>query len=143
MKSSFYNLDQQTSSNTQPQFEAMTISLPFLSYLSNESLFQATAITLPAWLLLIVAPRWRGTRFIAFLAMAILSLIYVLLLVNPILNMGFIPFLEQFLNYGDVVRAFKSPDGVVIGWYVDSGKILFKGNLYRYLNHIEPKLNPN
>ncbi len=97
----------------------MSISVPLLSnesFVSNERLFQFTLITLPAWLLLIVAPRWNATRTVALTAMFLLSLIYVLLLVNPIHDLGFVPFIEQFFNFTDVVNLFKSPENVVVGW---------------------------
>jgi Domain of unknown function (DUF4281) len=109
-------LTKETSTELSVDLAAMTISLPILSYVSNEKLFQATAFTLPAWFLLLVAPRWRGTKVTAFLAMALLSLLYVLMLVEPIHTKGFLPFIEQFLSFNDVIKLFQSPDGVAVGW---------------------------
>jgi hypothetical protein len=111
----------------------MTFSAPLLSsFVSNEHLFQATAITLPAWLLLIVAPRWRVSHATAYFTMGLLSLIYVLLLVNPIQTQG-VAFFEQFLNFNDVVKMFKTPEGVVVGWYVRRGGKSFS-LLFEYSN---------
>jgi len=94
----------------------MNLSLPILSYVTNERLFQAASITLPAWFLIIVAPRWRFSQVVAFLTLALLSLIYTLMLIPPIHTLGFVPFVEQFLNFNDVIELFKSPGGVVLGW---------------------------
>ncbi|KAL4519690.1 hypothetical protein Ndes2526B_g01735 [Nannochloris sp. 'desiccata'] len=48
--------------------------------------------------------------------MASLSLIYVLMLIPPIHALGFVRFVEQFLDFNEVVKLFQSPDGVVVGW---------------------------
>jgi len=94
----------------------MNLSLPIFSFVTNERLFQATGITLPAWFLIIVAPRWKFSSVTASLTMALLSLIYVLMLIPPIHTLGFVPFVEQFFNFNEVVKLFQSSDGVVVGW---------------------------
>ena len=103
----------------------MPIALPFLENVSDEHLFQSAALVVPAWVLLVIAPRWRGTRMLASLSMTLLSIIYVFLLVQPIRRQGFVPFVEQFLTYDGVQKLFKSKNSILLSWFV---KLLYLDN---------------
>ena len=81
-----------------------------------QNVFKATTVVLPAWILLVLAPRWRTSRNVVYLSMAVLSFIYVLLLIQPIQSQGILHIVEQFFSFSGVVGMFKSVDGVLIGW---------------------------
>lgn len=88
-----------------------------LPKISNEALFQAVNVVLPAWLLLIVAPHWRsGGQRLAFYAIAFLSLLYTLLLMNIIVKQGVKDLIDHFFTYGGVRQLLCHPDAALLTW---------------------------
>lgn len=90
--------------------------IALLPPLSSEHIFQSSVLVIPAWLLLIVAPRWGPTRRLASIVLAILCLIYGALLVRPIASAGFLPLVQQMLSWNGVLRFFRSSDNLLLAW---------------------------
>lgn len=73
----------------------------------------ANISVLPGWFLLIVAPRWRGTRIIINAAMIplLLSVAYVVLLISTIGTTD-----GGFTSLSGVAKLFQSPNALLAGW---------------------------
>lgn len=82
-----------------------------------EILFTLSSIAMPFWLLMILLPTWRFTRFLAnTIAFPLyLSVLYTIGLVMTFGNAGF-DFILDFSSAEGVVRLFSNPDFALLGW---------------------------
>jgi hypothetical protein len=65
---------------------------------------------LPAWVLLIAAPRWKWTQALTVLLPVLLGLVYIALVAG---NFGSF---RGFAHLADVYRLFENPYCLLIGW---------------------------
>ena len=74
----------------------------------------ANTLVLPHWLLMIVAPRWRGTQWLmsTLLIPGLLALLYVYYLFTSGGNLDF----RSFSTLAGVVALFKQDQAVLAGW---------------------------
>jgi hypothetical protein len=80
-------------------------------------LFNLAGPAVVAWLLLIFAPTWRGTRWLARTAIvpALLCLLYVIGIVALISNAGF-GFVQDFGSADGVARLMAQRDIALVAW---------------------------
>jgi predicted ferric reductase len=80
--------------------------------MSPESLFSlASALVLPGWVLLVVAPRWRRTQRIALALLLLLALVYLFLIATRMPGAQ-----GGFGSLDQVRRLFESPHLLLAGW---------------------------
>ena len=84
--------------------------------MTPDSLFQiCNTIVLPAWLLLIFAPKWKWTgRIVLTGIVLILCIVYVMGAIETISN-GKLDF-DSFGSLEGVMSLFTEPEAVLIGW---------------------------
>ena len=86
--------------------------IPFVP-LSDAELFNSVNLALPAWTLLIVAPRWRGTQFVVKATVLAFAALYVATIV-PQLASGGLQFTDLF-SFEGCVKAFATKTLVLPG----------------------------
>jgi hypothetical protein len=98
----------------------MPIALPILENIRNLDStifpFVANVAPFPAWLLLILAPRWRTSRRVAFFTLASLGVLYGLLLVSPMRRHGFVPAMKKMTTYDGVRELLAERDTALLSW---------------------------
>jgi hypothetical protein len=82
--------------------------------MSYDQLFQlANTIVLPAWLLLIIAPKWQWTsRIVVSIIVTMLAILYVYLVFGSISFGDF----ESFGSLEGIMNLFGDPGAVLAGW---------------------------
>ncbi len=98
-----------------------------MSFFSPAWLFAATnLLVLPAWALLLFAPRWRFTRLItAYVAPGALALLYLLIMMSRLGSSGAAG--AGFGTLGQVARLYQDPWLLLAGWLHYLALDLFMG----------------
>ena len=60
--------------------------VPFFAHLSDADLFPIVNIVIPAWILLVLGPRWKITQAVVGLTALLLSLLYALLVYTAVVK---------------------------------------------------------
>ncbi|KAK9845995.1 hypothetical protein WJX81_007984 [Elliptochloris bilobata] len=99
--------------------------IPYLPFTDAE-LFNGVNLVLPAWGLLLVAPRWRYTQhFVTATALAFAA--FYIATIIPQLTSGGLDFGELF-SYDGVVKAFSTKSVVLSAWLHYVALDLWTGN---------------
>lgn len=77
----------------------MPIAMPLLVSIPDEKLYPLVGAVVPAWILLMLAPRWRWTKRTALLSLLIVSALQLALVSTPIRKMGVVGLMERMLTY--------------------------------------------
>lgn len=83
---------------------------------TDQQLFNLVHITLPAWGLLIVAPRAKLTQAVVNLSTAAMCMLYMLLIYNVITNPSSEFSLSEMASWDGVAKLFKMPQTVLPAW---------------------------
>ena len=84
--------------------------------LTDAQIFQGLNLVLPAWLLLILLPRWKFTHSFAIFTAVGFSILYTLLFITMLLQpVGDFSF-DKFFTYEGVKEALSSPEVVLPAW---------------------------
>lgn len=86
--------------------------IPFVP-LSDAELFNSVNLALPAWTLLIVAPRWRGTQIVVKATVLAFAALYVATIVPQLANGGLQ--IADLFSFEGCVKAFATKTSVLPG----------------------------
>ena len=100
----------------------------------------ANTLVLPHWLLMIVAPRWRGTQWLmnTLLIPGLLAVMYIFYLFTSGSDLDF----RSFSTLAGVVSLFKQDQAVLAGWIhylafdLVAGSWILKNGQKRSINHL-------
>ncbi|GAX83532.1 hypothetical protein CEUSTIGMA_g10957.t1 [Chlamydomonas eustigma] len=90
--------------------------IPLFSQFSDEQLFQLVNVVLPAWVLLIISPKWKTTQAVVTLAASLMCLLYALLLANTLLSPTSDIQIQDMFSYDGVARLLSAKSTVLPAW---------------------------
>lgn len=92
---------------------------PYLSTLTDDQLFTAANVVLPAWILIAIAPRSQIAKVAVYIATFVIAAIYGVVLFGVLVPKygGLLAFISQFNSLEGVAKLFSDRTGVLVGWY--------------------------
>ena len=91
--------------------ESTLYPLKYLGGYNADQLFDILNLSLPAWVLLAVAPRWKYTRTLTLIPPIIHASLYLLTVLSLAQSEG-----GDFSSLSGVYQLFRDPSGVFAGW---------------------------
>lgn len=103
-------------SGMSPPLALMPIVIPGVRALTDEALFPVVNAVMPAWLLLLLLPRWRYTKPIVTGTAIGFACLYALLVVPQLLAPGAGAAFSDMTSLAGLVKLFSDPALVFVGW---------------------------
>lgn len=98
-----------------PPLALMPLVFPGVRTISDATLFPIVNAVMPAWLLLILLPRWKHTKTVVKATAVAFAILYVTLLI-PLLGASGGGSYEKMMSLAGLTELFAQPSAVFVGW---------------------------